>query len=89
MGNFQQKEGSGALFKNRDKETENQADYNGNILIDGQEYWLSAWIKESKKGLKYFSVQANPKQAKQIKGAVQRVAHQQTMDDDFDDDIPF
>jgi hypothetical protein len=57
---FEKKEGSGALFKNDRKEKETQPDYRGDILINGQEYWLSAWIKEGAKG-KFMSLAASPK----------------------------
>jgi len=41
---------SGVLFKNDRKETEKHPDYKGSINIEGTEYWLSGWKKESKKG---------------------------------------
>jgi len=49
------KEGSGSLFKNTRKITENHPDYNGSIMLNGKEHWLSAWVKEGTKG-KFFSV---------------------------------
>ena len=49
------KEGSGSLFKNTKKTTETQPDYNGSIMVNGKEHWLSAWVKEGAKG-KFFSV---------------------------------
>jgi hypothetical protein len=36
---------SGVLFKNDRKEKSTHPDYKGTASIDGQEYWLSAWIK--------------------------------------------
>ena len=48
------KEGSGSLFKNDRKTTENHPDYSGTIMVNGKEHWLSAWVKEGKKG-KFFS----------------------------------
>ena len=47
---MEKKDNSGVLFKNDKKESANQPDYKGNITVDGQEYWLSAWIKEGKSG---------------------------------------
>lgn len=80
---FEQKDGSGALFKNEDKDTEQHPDYRGSIKIHGQEYWLSAWIKEAKSGKKYMSLSAQPKQppTQQVRAG----KHQEQ----FDDDIPF
>lgn len=49
------KEGSGSLFKNDRKTTETHPDYTGTIMVNGKEHWLSAWVKEGKKG-KFFSV---------------------------------
>lgn len=48
--NFQQKDMSGALFKNTRKEKDTHPDYNGTVLIDGRDYWISGWIKQGAKG---------------------------------------
>jgi hypothetical protein len=49
----------GVLFNERDrKQTEKDRDYSGKINIGGREFWLSAWIKTSKKGLKFLSLSA-------------------------------
>ena len=53
---YEQKNNSGSLFKKDKKQTEKQPDYNGTIKIDGKDYKLAAWIKESKSGQKYFSL---------------------------------
>lgn len=75
----------GALFKNDRKEKESHPDYKGSINIDGVEYWLSGWKKESAKGpLLSLSVQPKDQQAaKPSKPASKPAA-------DFDDDlVPF
>jgi hypothetical protein len=52
----------GVLFNDRaNKETDKDRDYSGNINIEGVEYWLSGWIKTSKKGLKFLSLSAKAK----------------------------
>lgn len=57
---FEKKDGQGALFKNARKESPSHPDYRGDVMIDGREYWLSAWIKEGKSG-KFMSIAAKPK----------------------------
>lgn len=56
MSEFQQKDMSGALFKNAKKEKENQPDYTGECVIDGVKHRISAWLKTSKGGSKYMSL---------------------------------
>ena len=80
----------GVLFKNDKKETDNHPDYKGRIDVNGQEYWLSAWIKERKgTNQKYMSLsvgdRVEPKEP----------PHQDTVIEDISDDpidlseIPF
>lgn len=40
----------GVLFINDRKEQDNHPDRKGSINVDGKEYWLSAWNKETAKG---------------------------------------
>jgi hypothetical protein len=63
----------GALFREQ-KEKETDRDYSGTINIGGVEYWLSGWVKTSKKGTKYLSLAVKPKDAP---------AADQTMDDEI------
>ncbi len=77
---YEQKEGRGSLFKNTRKQNDKHADYNGSIKIEGREYWLNAWLKQSANGTKYMSLSAKPKEATQ--GA-------QPENASFDDDIPW
>tara|TARA_Y100000592_G_scaffold80552_1_gene127330 strand:- start:891 stop:1208 length:318 start_codon:yes stop_codon:yes gene_type:complete len=66
---------SGALFKNRKKQTEKQPDYTGNIEMDGDvvrdlmaqlnegvkhpKADLSAWIKKSRSGMNFLSLNSS------------------------------
>lgn len=62
MSNFQQRDNSGALFKNDRKEQEKHPDYKGDALIDGVAYEIGAWIKEGRNGKKFMSLSFKPKQ---------------------------
>ncbi len=49
-----------ALFKQDKEGNEKRPDYTGTITLEGgKELRLSAWIRESKSGLKYLSGQAS------------------------------
>jgi hypothetical protein len=89
---FETRDGEGALFKNEDRESEQHPHYRGNIKINGQEYWLSSWIKESKAGKKYMTLSAQPKQARDHRGASANPPARDAAPparDELDDDIPF
>ncbi len=47
---YEQKEGTGSLFKNEKREKDTHPHAKGSALIDGVEYWVSAWTKEGAKG---------------------------------------
>jgi uncharacterized protein (DUF736 family) len=57
-------ENKGVLFKNKKKETDKHPDYNGSINVNGQEFWLNAWINQSEKGVKYMSISVKAKEDK-------------------------
>jgi hypothetical protein len=52
----------GVLYRNENKTSENHPDYSGSVNVAGADYWLSGWLKESKKdGKKFFSLSVRPK----------------------------
>ena len=59
---YEPKDNSGALFRNDKKQSSNHPDYKGNIVVEGVDFWISAWLKESKGGVKYMSLSVMPKQ---------------------------
>ncbi len=59
---YQQPDNSGSLFKNDRKESEGHPDYKGSALINGVEYWLSAWINKDKNGKSYLKTKYTPKE---------------------------
>lgn len=70
----------GVLFKNDRKEKDTHPDYKGSCEINGEEMWMSAWLKDGKSG-KFMSFSFTPKeQPKKQSAPVQT--------EDFDD-IPF
>lgn len=85
---YQHKPDSGSLFRNDKKESDKHPDYKGDALIDGKEFWVSAWINEGKNG-KYMSLKYAEKQAAHDQGIAQ--AKTAIADDPavIDDDIPF
>jgi hypothetical protein len=79
----------GALFRNEDKDPNNDKDrdYNGSLNVNGEEFWLSAWVKTSKAGKKYMSLSVKPKV---WKGDGEAKGEKKSITEDFDgDSIPF
>ena len=76
-----QRDNSGVLFKNDKKETVNHPDYKVNITVGGQDYWLSAWIKEGKSG-KFMGLAVSPKEEYQPKQAPKKASFDES-------DLPF
>lgn len=54
----------GSLFKNDRKTADTHADYTGSLNVNGQEFWINAWLKESKAGTKFMSLSVRPKEAR-------------------------
>lgn len=52
----------GGLFKNDKGGNEARPDYTGSLNVEGKEYRLAAWIKESQRtGQKFLSLNVQPK----------------------------
>ena len=78
---MEKKDNSGVLFKNDKIENERSPNYKGNITVGGQDYWLSAWIKEGKSG-KFMGLAVSPKEDYQPKQAPKKASLE-------DEDLPF
>lgn len=80
----------GALFRNNDRQSDSHPEYRGTINVNGVEFWLSAWIKESPKAGRYFSLSVKAKDARGDRQAQRREPQrEQSAAPEFDDDIPF
>jgi hypothetical protein len=63
---------TGIISKNDRKELDTHPDIKGQININGEEFWLSGWLKERKDGTgKFYSLKATPKDAKPVTAAGQ------------------
>lgn len=84
---------SGALFKNdKKREGKSDADYQGQVTIDGREYWLNAWLNTTKDGKsKYMSLKAKAKTGGKPKPnpIVEEITKQFPGAAIMDDEIPF
>jgi hypothetical protein len=79
---YEKKDNTGALFPNDKKEKDTHPDVKGDALVDGVEYWLSGWLKETKNGVSYTSLSLKKKDAK--------TQHRDVPIDVTDDqDVPF
>jgi len=81
----------GILFKNDKKQKDSHPDYKGSCEIDGIEYWISGWKKETAKG-PALSINLEKKQTNKqdnVKKEQSTKAYANKEVKDFEDDIPF
>ena len=76
-------ENRGALFKNERRDDEKFPHYKGSLNVEGVDFWISAWLKESKDGAKFMSLSIKAKDQKETKSPTERSPK------DFDEDAPF
>lgn len=80
----------GAIWKNENKATDNHPDFKGNLNVNGQDFWVSAWKRRPDDNPKSpalrFSIQ--PKTPAAVPQEKPKLP-QKTEQPDFEDDIPF
>ena len=80
---------SGAIFRNKRKETDRHPDMTGTLNVEGREYWVSAWSKTSERvDGKFLSLSIKPKDEQQESKPTrsQQAYNKAALDDD---EIPF
>jgi len=87
---MEQKNNTGAIFKNDNKKAENHPDYKGKVLVNGKDMEIALWLNTSAKGVTYFSaifsepfVKGEPQITNTLK---QVIIHESNFDND---DLPF
>lgn len=97
---YEMRELSGSIFQNQNKTTENHPGWKGSALIDGVEYWVSGWVKQTGEGKKWVSLSfaakdQAPRQERQPTASNDRARNaasakmQAPSGVEFDDEIPF
>ena len=87
---YETKDNTGSLFKNKRKEKDSHPDYTGSCRIDGHDMWISAWLKDTKDGEKYFSFAFKRKDGTSERPAEFVAKAKETFKDaTLDDEIPF
>ena len=62
---MEDKDMTGVLFPVENKKTDKHPNLTGNIVINNEKYYLSAWTNTAKSGKKYISLKANAEQKKE------------------------
>ena len=83
---FETRELSGQLFKNQRKTEEKHPNAQGECLIEGKAYYISAWTKKDKNGNPWQSLSFKRKD--EVQGTAIKEA-KEILKPDFNDDIPF
>lgn len=81
---------SGILRKNTDRKSDKHAHYRGSAEVDGQEYWLDAWINNPPDGEPYMKLSFKPREARpSVPNTDRGTVGQRALADALDDEVPF
>jgi hypothetical protein len=89
---YEVKDLTGTLFRNDRKTTQNHPDKSGSCKINGQDYWISGWIKIADNGDERISLAFKLKEERADRNGpapVQVRTEEKTTARDINDDIPF
>lgn len=97
MADYIQKDNSGTIFKNDRKEKESHPNAKGSCVIDGVEYWISAWTKKDRNGNPFQSLAFQKKEQAPVAAPRSAPPRQAPRNDnkpnggfnDIDSDIPW
>ena len=80
----------GVLFKNDQGDNPKRPQYRGSLNVNGAEYNISAWIKESRKdGSKFMSLSVEPKKGAKPAAPKNQLTEDNWATTEFNDKIPF
>jgi uncharacterized protein (DUF736 family) len=80
---FEQKDMSGALFRNDKKQKDTHPDYRGDAVINGVKVKIAAWLKQDKNGSKFFSLKFEEDTGERARPPTVPISR------DLDDEVPF
>ncbi len=83
---FEQKQNTGALFKNDKATSKDHPQARGDALIDGIPYWVSAWTNIDQKGNRYQKLKFERKEEKR---QARQVSEPRQQERELDDEVPF
>lgn len=86
---YEKRDMSGTLFKNDKREKDSHPHATGTAIIDGVEYWVSAWTKDGAKGkFQSLAFKRKEERASEIRQQSSRDSYG-NLHDDLNDDLPF
>lgn len=92
---YEKRDMSGTLFKNDRREKDSHPNATGTAIIDGVEYWVSAWTKDGQKGkFQSLSFKRKDERKQEIQQSYGEASGRDedsygNLHDDLNDDLPF
>jgi hypothetical protein len=83
------KENRGQIWRSKEKNKDTDRDFQGDININGVEYWLSGWQRKEGANPKAPVISFSVKAKDEVQQQGMQQATQAVEPEKFDDDIPF